>query len=308
MAGFSELLVKRLRSQAELFKSLTQHSTLVGSGREGAFRDLVRELIPRRLEVLEGTVAGPVGAEGPARAKRQVDCMLVDTFTYPTLLRSGNLAVVLHQAVRAIVEVKGEIVAVNSTKEDAFRKMLIQVGKARDVLAPASRVLTALLVFDPAITSSMLRSWIEAALTYRNSLFANATQDAERDALSAGRLPHYIVTSEGLLVEKRGSEYLLYEMGPDDAIVYLLAILLRVSLLPPDEASSFGVLASIGTSDPPLSGSADPATLGGASSSTEARRLSEAYTEFAAHFALVPTASTGTIDLTDPPAQPTQEP
>jgi hypothetical protein len=312
MVGFSELLVQRLHSQAELLKSLTQHSTLVGAGREGAFRELLRELLPRRLEVLEGTVAGPVGKDGPARTKRQVDCMLVDTFTYPTLLRSGNLAVVLHRAVRAIIEVKGEIVAVPpSTPEGEFRKMLAQVGKTRDTLGPASKVLTALLVFDAAIMASTLRAWIESAIAYRNSLdeaSARATREerktqAERDALSPGQLPQYIVTSSGMFVEKLGTQYHLYEMGTE-AIVYLLAILLRVSLLPP--ASSFGVLAPIVGSGPLAEGTMGP-TVPSETSSPDAKSLSEAYEEFTAHFALVPTTPIGTIDLTNPPAQPAQE-
>jgi hypothetical protein len=320
--------VQRLRSQAELLKSLTQHPTLVGSGREGAFRDLVRELLPRRIEVLEGTVAGPVNADGPTRSKRQVDCMLVDTFTYPTLLRSGNLAVVLHQAVHAIVELKGEVVAVDSTEEEAFRQMLVQLGKTKDELSLDGAVVTALLVFDDTITASKLRKWIKAAIAHRNRLLANSgakdrkartrsrrqkrqREEAERDALSTGQLPQYIATSSGMLVEKFGSEYRFYEMEPDDAIVYLLVILLRATLLPPEDATSFGVLPPIAPSAPGTLPAITPSNPGASSGqqaqalpSTSATlktsRLSEAYSEFTTHFALAPTTASDTIDLTDP--------
>jgi hypothetical protein len=53
---FAELLVQRLKAQASLLRSLTGHPTLVGTGRESAFRQLLHELVPRRYEVLEGTI------------------------------------------------------------------------------------------------------------------------------------------------------------------------------------------------------------------------------------------------------------
>lgn len=282
MATYAELLVQRLHSQAQLLKSLTKHPTLVGSGRESAFRDLVREMIPRRIEVLEGTVAPPIaGAKPPARSARQVDCMLVDTFTYPTLLRSGNLAVVLHHAIRAIVELKGAVFEVKGTQEHAFRKMLVQVGSLKDELALDDTVLTALLVFDDSITAASLRGWIEAAIAYRNSLLANNDATTDRDALSSGMLPKYIITSSGVLVEKQLTPaYLFYEMDPHAAIVFLVASLLRVASLTREDAEKYGV----------LSADADV-------------RLSDAYTEFHSHFGSppLPEATGAELDLSDPP-------
>lgn len=285
---FAELLVQRLRSQAELLKSLTKHPTLVGSGREGAFRDLVREMIPRRFEVLEGTVAGPISNTGkPSRSSRQVDCMLVDTFTYPTLLRSGNLAVVLHQAVRAIVELKGLVFEIKGTQADAFRRMLVQVGSLKDELALDDTVLTALLVFDDNVTLPDLRNWLEAAITYRNGLLASNTANEDRDALSTGMLPQYIITSSGLLVEKQvHAAYLFYELDPHSAIVFLLASLLRVASLTREDAEHFGVLTAIG----------------GNPGNTRDVRLATAYTEFTTHFGSppLPKPSGAELDLADP--------
>lgn len=56
MAGFSEQLVKTQDSRPS--PNTRPWSDL-------AAKVAFRELLPRRFEVLEGTVAGPVGADGP---------------------------------------------------------------------------------------------------------------------------------------------------------------------------------------------------------------------------------------------------
>jgi hypothetical protein len=45
-------------AQANLLEALTAHPTLVGAGRERAVIDMLRGQIPRRYEVLAGTVLG----------------------------------------------------------------------------------------------------------------------------------------------------------------------------------------------------------------------------------------------------------
>src|SRR5690242_3993960 len=71
---FAQLIVEKLRAKSGLWKTLTGHTTLTGGGRERAFAELLRQLVPRRFEVLEGAIATP-----GKRTRRQVDVMVVDT-------------------------------------------------------------------------------------------------------------------------------------------------------------------------------------------------------------------------------------
>jgi hypothetical protein len=280
---FAELLVQRLKAQASLLRSLTGHPTLVGTGRESAFRQLLHELVPRRYEILEGTIAGDAGA----RARRQVDCMIVDTFEFPMLFRSGSIAVVLRQAVRAVIELKGAIVAIDKTRSEAFRDLLVQIGRTKEQLQLAADVITVMFLFDEDITAPELRSWIERAIAARNRWVATGEQKADRDALNEIVLPKYIVTSEGLVVEKlaTGRAYRFYETAPAVAVGFLIANLLRAVALPPE-------------SEPPEMPDTDP------NKQAPSSRLMAAYTELTEHFGspTLPDPSGPDLDLIDAPS------
>lgn len=284
---FAELLVQRLKAQASLLRSLTGHPTLVGTGRESAFRQLLHELVPRRYEVLEGTIAGDAGA----RARRQVDCMIVDTFDFPTLFRSGNLAVVLRQAVRAIIELKGAIVAVDKPRSETFRDLLVQIGRTKEQLQLDAGVITVLFLFEDDITMPELRAWLEEAIDARNRWAATGEQKASRDALSTVMLPKYIVTSEGLVVEKllSGTTYRFYETEPAVAVAFLIANLLRAVALPPEE------------DEPPEMPAADTTAR---APSSRLMAAYAAYNELAEHFGspTLPDPSGPDLNLTAPPS------
>lgn len=281
---FAELLVQRLKAQASLLRSLTGHPTLVGTGRESAFRQLLHELVPRRYEILEGTIAGDAGA----RARRQVDCMIVDTFEFPTLFRVGNLAVVLRQAVRAIIELKGAIVAIDKSRSDAFRDLLVQIGRTQEQLQLDVGVVSVMFLFDEDITASELRAWIEEAIEARNRWAATGQQKSDRDALSAAVLPSFIVTSEGLVVEKilDMPVYRFYETDPAVAVAFLIANLLRAVALPPEKREL-----------PAMPGSELVETV-------PSPKLLAAYTELAEHFGspTLPDPSGPDLDLTNAPS------
>lgn len=55
--GLTHLLRRRLKAQADMFAALTSHPTLIGTGREDALAELLRQFMPRRFEILQGTVA-----------------------------------------------------------------------------------------------------------------------------------------------------------------------------------------------------------------------------------------------------------
>ncbi|MCK6586175.1 MAG: hypothetical protein L6Q76_01180, partial [Polyangiaceae bacterium] len=107
--SFQRILREQVVAQANLLEALTAHPTLVGAGRERAVIDMLRGQLPRRYEVLTGTVLGQDDDGTWQRENRQLDVMVVDTFDYPTLLRNGDLAVVLPQAVRVVIEVKSDL-------------------------------------------------------------------------------------------------------------------------------------------------------------------------------------------------------
>ncbi|HWU89499.1 MAG TPA: DUF6602 domain-containing protein [Kofleriaceae bacterium] len=280
---FAELLVQRLKAQASLLQSLTGHPTLVGNGRESAFRQLLHDLVPRRYEVLEGTIAG----DGGTRTRRQVDCMIVDTFDFPTLFRSGSLAVVLRHAVRAIVELKGTLIAIGKPKSEAFQDMLIQIGRTKDQLQLGVDVITGLFIFSDQITTSDARTWLGDAVTARNEWAARGVQKENRGALMAAMLPNYIVTSEGIVVEKllAPHRYRFYNADAAVAVAFLVANLLQAVALPPQDAEHYGIPRVIDPANP-----------------SPTSKLAEAYTEFATHFGspTLPAPSGPDLDLTDP--------
>ncbi len=278
---FAELLVQRLKAQASLLRSLTGHPTLVGTGRESAFRQLLRELVPRRYEVLEGTIA--TGQDG-TRSRRQVDCMIVDTLAFPMLFRSGSLAVVLRQAVRAVLELKGAMVAIDKSRPEAFRELLVQVGRTKAQLRLGVDVITAIFLFADDITATDLRAWLGEAIQARNRWAAKGEQKANCDALHAIMLPSFIVTSEGLVVEKivAGPSYRFYETDPTVAAAFLISNMLRTVVLPPEEGDHHGIPAA-------------------ASHEAPSSRLMAAYTEFIEQFGspVLPTPSGPDLDLID---------
>jgi hypothetical protein len=107
---FRDLLVQRLRAQADLMGTFTTHKTLTGDARERAILHVLREMLPRSYEALRGSIATFDGENRVETSNRQIDLMIVDTWRYPTLLRDGDTAVVFAEAVRAIVEIKTSVV------------------------------------------------------------------------------------------------------------------------------------------------------------------------------------------------------
>src|SRR5207237_3296123 len=87
------LLRKRMQAQADMFAAVTSHPTLIGSGREDALAELLRQLLPRRLELLSGTIAIFNDQGVPEKSTNQIDLIVADTLDYPTLLRVGATAV-----------------------------------------------------------------------------------------------------------------------------------------------------------------------------------------------------------------------
>ena len=216
---FRELLYRRMLAQANLVAALSDHPTLVGSGRERALAELLRELIPRRYEVLTGTVLLD-GGKGHTRSP-QIDLMIVDTLDYPAVLRAGDVAVVLPEAVRVIIEVKSDLE--NVRREDGalkqgetFLKAVEQVGRVADLFEPEASVFSGLVSYAAPARSSTLRAWLKDVLEVREQRWRELQRAREGDrgsadirgsreqfsALSADNLPSIIVADDGAIARR----------------------------------------------------------------------------------------------------------
>jgi hypothetical protein len=197
--GLSHLLRRRLRAQADLFAALTSHPTLIGAGRENALAELLRQFMPRRFEILQGTVAIVDEDQRPMRSTHQLDIIVADTMGFPTLLRSGNVAVVLAQSVRAVMEVKS-----NLRRGASFVSALIQIARARQLLASDAPVFTGLFSFGAPADPETLRDWLADLLELRQLL---ATKQGTpriariRDALLATEDEDVRVSDENALLK-----------------------------------------------------------------------------------------------------------
>lgn len=201
-----ELLRNRLRAQADLLTALTDHPTLVGTGREHALAALLREVAPRRLEILTGVIASVDDAGQPQLATSQIDIMMVDTVDYPTLLRLGTTVVAIPQAVRAVIEVKSDL-----ARGQKFVDAVEQLGCIQLEAGAENRFVTAIFSFGAPDRPATLRGWLEDILTERERrgqlITAAKTQDAKQAraahaALAAPMLPDLVISDRGAIAMK----------------------------------------------------------------------------------------------------------
>lgn len=210
---FAEALRQRLVAQAELFAALSSHTTITGTGRERALADLLREVLPRRVEVLSGVVAR-MDDGAAAKSARQVDLLIADTHDFPVLARSGDLAVVLPDAVRAMVEIKTRV----SEMKDAIK----QLAESRSECTTGQTWYSALFSYNYPNSSKDLRTVLSLLITARNEAngqlqdpgldpAVRAKLQAEVSPLVDANLPELIVSEKGAIGIKVGSVYQFYE-------------------------------------------------------------------------------------------------
>lgn len=185
--GLTHLLHRRLKAQADMFAALTSHPTLIGTGREDALAELLRQFMPRRFEILQGTVAVVDEDDHPMRSTHQLDLIAVDTTDFPTLLRSGNIAVVAAQSVRAVMEVKSSL-----RRGASFVSALVQVARARQLVDSDGLVFTGLFSFGAPTGSGTLRDWLTDVVALRDLL---VTQHGD---------PHIVEIRDALLTTADG--------------------------------------------------------------------------------------------------------
>ena len=215
MEDFTKALRDRMVAQASLLATLTTHPTLIGTGREQAVIEMLRQFVPRRYEVLSGAV---IGGEPDSKGERQIDVMVVDTAEIPTILRAGDIAVVLPQAVRAVVEVKSGLTnpktkAGTEKKGETFFDAIVQIGRIRVAIGAGSALFAALVSYGGPKGNDTLRKWLVDVVeirTERRTTLAGlqktskdwASCSDEVSALSNDSLPDLIVLDTGPVAQK----------------------------------------------------------------------------------------------------------
>jgi hypothetical protein len=242
---FFEALRRRLVAQAEIFAALSSHTTITGSGRERALADLLREVLPRRLEVLSGVVARMDGG-APAKSTRQVDLIIADTHDFPVLARSGDLAVVLPGSVRAMVEIKTRV-----SGDSEMKEAITQLAESRAECTTGQTWYSALFSYSHPSDSKALREVLEALIKARDEAIVKL-QDAGLDAavrtklqaevspLVEAHLPDLIVSERGAIAIKGKGLYQFYECDEGRAAVVLVSEILTAVTTDLVRAGSIG--------------------------------------------------------------------
>lgn len=225
---FAEALRQRLVAQAELFAALSSHTTITGTGRARALADLLREVLPRRVEVLSGVVARTDDG-AVAKSARQVDLLIADTHDFPVLARSGDLAVVLPDAVRAMVEIKTRV-----SGEGEMTAAIKQLAESRSECTTGQTWYSALFSYTYPMDSEALRTVLGLLIKERNETTTQlqdpgldpavrTTLQAKVSPLIDAHLPDLIVSEKGAIAIKAGRVYQFYECDAGRAAVVLVS-------------------------------------------------------------------------------------
>lgn len=150
---FQLLLQRHIHAHANLFAHFTGHPTLIGVGREGSFADYLAALLPRKFEVLTGTLATPATT---AAARCQVDVMVANTLEFPVPIRRGPMAVVLPESVEATVEVKSGL------SSDDFASAFQQIRSVHRHMDIGKPPFSALFSYSGPATPETLKRYLES--------------------------------------------------------------------------------------------------------------------------------------------------
>lgn len=125
LTGYAALLGESFESRVDLLERIIQgaHYPSLGRYKERLLATLLREYLPRTVEVGSGFVMFPVEDRDPPGGadhhdplnqsafviSRQCDIIVYESHTVPPVFRDGDFVVVRPEAVRAVVEVKGSL-------------------------------------------------------------------------------------------------------------------------------------------------------------------------------------------------------
>ena len=184
---------------------------------------------------VEGDTERDGGA--PAKSARQVDLIIADTHDFPVLARSGDLAVVLPDSVRAMVEIKTRV---SGDKE--MKEAITQLATSRSECTTGQTWYSALFSYNYPNSSKDLRDALASLIKARDEATAKlqvggldaaerAKLQAEVSPLVDAHFPNLIVSEKGAIAIKAiaietGSVYQFYECETGRAAVVLVSEIL----------------------------------------------------------------------------------
>jgi hypothetical protein len=125
MMGLAEGIAEQIVAREDLVSRLTKHGPSVGSHREEVLRDLLRERLPKDLQVETGFVLTH------GKASPQVDILIVDS-NRPVLARGADGVVfVTPDCVRGMIEVKSRLSG-KPAYESALKQLADSVALCTD--------------------------------------------------------------------------------------------------------------------------------------------------------------------------------
>ena len=125
LIGYTALLGESVSSKVDLLDRLIGGAHYLSSGRykERLLADVIREFLPRTVEVGTGFVLFPHADVNPPggfefhdplnqsaySVSRECDILVYDVMRYPVVFRDGDFVIIRPEAVRAVIEVKGSL-------------------------------------------------------------------------------------------------------------------------------------------------------------------------------------------------------
>lgn len=97
-------VARRMQIDFDEARAALDHSSLKGDAFEESFRGFLRRYLPKKLDILQGTI---IDAQG--NTTRQLDVIITDAASTPIFYESGNTRVVPAEMVYAVIEVKANL-------------------------------------------------------------------------------------------------------------------------------------------------------------------------------------------------------
>lgn len=130
---YFESFVAEIKGKFQRIKNLTDHTGTSGDYHEEIIRTTIRNFLTKRFSVKKGFIY-----KGPGEVSRQIDIMIIDeTSPAAYLFQEGDFAIVLPDAVVAVIEVKTSLKATDFDKaveNIASVKSLYEYGTPRGII------------------------------------------------------------------------------------------------------------------------------------------------------------------------------
>lgn len=101
---FSATIASELAALSERVRYIISHGPTVGTYRENLLQNTLKKHLPERYHVATGFIFG---------LSRQIDILIYDRVDYAPVFREGELVIVPPESVRAVIEVKTNLTALN---------------------------------------------------------------------------------------------------------------------------------------------------------------------------------------------------